>query len=110
LSQTNPRNLSSNDLEGKEIVLLPPQNLTLDSDYLAEKIVMQIPDEVLGGPSLNDDDEEGDSSNAKDNSIIFPIHEYTSEGTFVKTDHIDVPEREEKKTGFFGKKSKKQKE
>jgi hypothetical protein len=80
----------------------------LDSDYLAEKIVMQIPDEVLG-TSLNDD-EEGDSSNTKDNSIIFPIHEYTSEGTFVKTDHIDVPEREEKKTGFFGKKSTKQKE
>jgi hypothetical protein len=71
---------------------------------------MQIPDEVLGGGGGNDDDEDGEV-NAKDNSIIFPIHEYTSEGTFVKTDHIDVPEKEEKKTGFFGKKKKeKQKE
>lgn len=83
----------------------------MGSDYLAEKIVMQIPDEVLGGTVGNDDEEEPDSTTAKDNMMIFPIHEYTSEGNYVKTDHIDIPDREEKKTGFFGKKkANKQKE
>jgi hypothetical protein len=54
---------------------------------------------------FGDDDEEGGVV-AKDNSIVFPVHEYTNEGkdsTFVRSPDIAVPEQEEKKKKFFKK-------
>lgn len=93
----NHKNRSFKLLEGKSICLC---FLIIGRDFLTEKIIMELPDEALGGNIV---DEDGTNS---PNSFVFPIHQYTNEGsnsTFVRTPDIPVPEQEEKKTGFFKK-------
>lgn len=63
---------------------------------------MELPDENLGGNFVTEEDGEDNSPT----SFVFPIHQYTNEGsnsTFVRAPDIPIPEREEKKTGFFKK-------
>eukprot|EP00604_Paraphysomonas_vestita_P001703 CAMPEP_0174817746 /NCGR_PEP_ID=MMETSP1107-20130205/254_1 /TAXON_ID=36770 /ORGANISM="Paraphysomonas vestita, Strain GFlagA" /LENGTH=652 /DNA_ID=CAMNT_0016028733 /DNA_START=1071 /DNA_END=3029 /DNA_ORIENTATION=+ len=82
-------------------------------DFLTEKVILQIPDEVLGGDALlgEDDGEGGEGGEGKEGTkekpdIKFPIHEYTStkDGTnYTLTPDIPVPPPAPKKKKLFKK-------
>lgn len=81
-------------------------------EFLTEKVILQIPDETLGGDILNEEedggggDEGGASGGQAKPDIKFPIHTYTGSGNKVNFDltaDIPIPPPAPKKKKLFKK-------